>query len=101
MSLPAFSFLEQPSPNIMDNRTAYDDFAGPTAPHGLGLARVKTKGPLNFRPWEGTEDMSMQMVHKFSISPYGSIEESCRHIPYNSGKKDFTAKTGRESFESK
>lgn len=29
----------------------------------------------------------------------GKIGEYCRHIPYNSEKKGFLERTGRESFE--
>jgi hypothetical protein len=44
-------------------------------------------------------DNSLREISRYNVSPFGSIQHNCRHIPYNSGKKDFFDKTGRESFE--
>ncbi|EHK99412.1 hypothetical protein M7I_4708 [Glarea lozoyensis 74030] len=41
----------------------------------------------------------MAEIEKFRIYPMGTIEKFCRHIPYNSEKKSFLEKTGRESIE--
>jgi hypothetical protein len=39
---------------------------------------------------------------RFKIFPLGQIHsKGIRHIPYNSDKKDFLEKTGREAFEGK
>lgn len=44
----------------------------------------------------------MAQHQKFQIYPLGEIyKKGVRHIPYNSDKKDFLDKTGREAFESK
>lgn len=64
-----------------------------------GLVKSKAKGTVNFPPFENLDDASMREINRYQIFPFGNIEEYCRHIPYNSGKKDFYEKTGRESFE--
>jgi hypothetical protein len=61
--------------------------------------KAKAKGVINFRPFERLSEMSIRDVRKYQVFPFGKIQEYCRHIPYNSGKKDFFEKTGRESFE--
>ncbi|KAF3026901.1 hypothetical protein E8E14_015110 [Neopestalotiopsis sp. 37M] len=63
------------------------------------FTKAKPKGVINFRPFEQLEGSSMREVQKYQVFPLGNIQEYCRHIPYNSGKKDFFEKTGRESFE--
>lgn len=63
------------------------------------FTKAKPKGIINFRPFEQLDESSMREVQKYQVFPLGSIQEYCRHIPYNSGKKDFFEKTGRESFE--
>ncbi|KAI0132282.1 hypothetical protein BJ170DRAFT_239815 [Xylariales sp. AK1849] len=59
----------------------------------------KAKGVVNFYPFERLDDASLREVRKYQVLPLGQIQDYCRHIPYNSGKKDFFEKTGRESFE--
>ena len=66
-----------------------------------GLVKSKAKGVVNFPPFEDLDEVSLREVQKFKVYPFGSIQECCKHIPYNSGKKDFFEKTGRESFEGK
>lgn len=61
--------------------------------------KSRPKGAVNFHPYERLDDASLRQVRKFQVYPLGRIQEYCRHIPYNSGKKDFYVKTGRESFE--
>ncbi|ETS83299.1 hypothetical protein PFICI_05175 [Pestalotiopsis fici W106-1] len=63
------------------------------------FTKAKPKGVINFRPFEQLEESSMREIRKYRVFPLGNIQEYCRHIPYNSGKKDFYEKTGRESFE--
>ncbi|KAI3322170.1 hypothetical protein HD806DRAFT_545366 [Xylariaceae sp. AK1471] len=63
------------------------------------FTKSKPKGAINFQPHESLDDVSLRLVQKFQIYPLGKIKEYSRHIPYNSGKKDFYEKTGRESFE--
>ncbi|OAQ97034.1 hypothetical protein LLEC1_05785, partial [Akanthomyces lecanii] len=60
----------------------------------------KQRGPVNFMPFE--EGLSPAVVHQimhFQVRPFGQIRQSCEHIPYNSSKKDFFGKTGRESID--
>ena len=63
--------------------------------------RSRPKGVVNFPPHERLDEASLRLVRKFQVFPLGSIQEYCRHIPYNSNKKDFYVKTSRESFEGK
>lgn len=64
-----------------------------------GFVKSKPKGTVNFPPFESLDEHSLQETKRYQIYPRGKIQEYCRHIPYNSGKKDFYEKTGRESFE--
>jgi hypothetical protein len=59
----------------------------------------KVKGTVKFYPFEDLDEESLREVRRFRVTPLGGIRKNCRHIPYNSGKKDFFEKTGRESFE--
>ncbi|KAI1130517.1 hypothetical protein F5Y10DRAFT_289172 [Nemania abortiva] len=63
------------------------------------FTKSKPKGVINFQPFEDLDELSLHRVRKFQVYPLGKIREYSRHIPYNSGKKDFFEKTGRESFE--
>ena len=63
--------------------------------------RSRPKGDVNYLPHERLDEASLRLVRRFEVFPLGRIKEYCRHIPYNSGKKDFYVKTGRESFEGK
>lgn len=64
------------------------------------LAKSKAKGVVKFPPYEGKLDATaLHELRRFHVHPFGDIQDYCRHIPYNSGKKDFYEKTGRESFE--
>lgn len=61
--------------------------------------KSRPKGFVKFYPYERLDGPSLREAQKFQVHPLGKIQEYCRHIPYNSGKKDFYVKTGRESFE--
>ncbi|KAK7998026.1 Thioesterase/thiol ester dehydrase-isomerase [Apiospora arundinis] len=63
------------------------------------FTKGKPKGTVNFQPRERLDETSLREARKFQVFPLGKIQDYCRHIPYNSGKKDFFEKTGRESFE--
>lgn len=63
------------------------------------FSKGKIKGEINYPPHEQLEEATRREVQKFKVYPLGSIGEYCRHIPYNSEKKGFLEKTGRESFE--
>ncbi|KAI8687016.1 HTH APSES-type domain-containing protein [Fusarium sp. Ph1] len=65
-----------------------------------GLAKSKLRGQVNYPPFENNlDELSLREMRKFRVKPLGGIQQNCLHIPYNSGKKDFFEKTGRESFE--
>jgi hypothetical protein len=61
--------------------------------------RFKARGPINYPPYEDLDEGSLCEIRKFQVHPFGSIRETSERIPYNSGKKDFFSKTGREGFE--
>jgi hypothetical protein len=65
------------------------------------FAKSRPKGPVQFPPFDTDLDpTSLHQVRRFRVHPQlTEIGLCCRHIPYNSGKKDFYEKTGRESFE--
>ncbi|KAI1737276.1 hypothetical protein F4680DRAFT_217569 [Xylaria scruposa] len=63
------------------------------------FTKSKPKGAINFHPYDDLDEVSLHRARRFQVHPLGKIREYSRHIPYNSGKKDFFEKTGRESFE--
>ncbi|KAM0563560.1 hypothetical protein ACHAPJ_001284 [Fusarium lateritium] len=63
------------------------------------LAKSKLRGQVRFPPFEHLNEVAFQEIQRFQVNQFGHIHETCLHIPYNSGKKDFFEKTGRESFE--
>jgi hypothetical protein len=64
---------------------------------------TKTVGIVNYPPYEAEGDRTLKAEHdRFQVFPRGEIyQKGVRHIPYNSDKKDFLDKTGRDAFESK
>jgi hypothetical protein len=66
---------------------------------GAIFAKGKIKGEINYPAFEILNEETLREVQKFQVYPLGKIQEYCRHIPYNSEKKNFLEKTGRESFE--
>lgn len=65
------------------------------------FAKGKTKGETRYRPCEIQTDEIAAQHKRFRVFPMGHIADYCRHIPYNSDKKSFLEKTGRDSFEGK
>ncbi|KAI9786265.1 MAG: hypothetical protein M1816_008074 [Peltula sp. TS41687] len=64
------------------------------------FAKGNVKGEVRYAPFQNIDDEeSRREMKKFNIYPLGRIAEYPRHIPYNSDKKRFLEKTGRESFE--
>jgi hypothetical protein len=63
----------------------------------------KIVGIVNYPPHEAGDDHDLAAQHqRFQVYPLGEIHrKGVRHIPYNSDKKDFLDKTGRDAFESK
>jgi hypothetical protein len=60
-------------------------------------------GFVNYPSHETEGDHSLAVEHeRFQLFPRGEIyKKGIRHIPYNSDKKDFLDKTGRDAFEGK
>ncbi len=69
------------------------------AKDGAIFTPSKTKGEVNFPPFEDLNEIDIHEIEKYHVYPLGSIRDFPRHIPYNSDKKSFLEKTGRESFE--
>ncbi|KAH8681369.1 hypothetical protein BX600DRAFT_505069 [Xylariales sp. PMI_506] len=63
------------------------------------FTKGRIMGAVNFYPYEKLDDESLRSIQEYQVYPASNIQDYCRHIPYNSGKKDFFEKTGRESFE--
>ncbi|KAK2054135.1 apses transcription factor Xbp1 [Colletotrichum caudatum] len=63
------------------------------------VSKYKPRGVIKYYPFENADEATRREANRFRVTPFGRIQESCAHIPYNSGKKDFFEKTGRESFE--
>ncbi|KAG0649510.1 hypothetical protein D0Z07_4562 [Hyphodiscus hymeniophilus] len=66
---------------------------------GAVFAKGRVKGEVRFAPFEQFDAGTTREVQRFEVYPLGKIQEYSRHIPYNSEKKNFLEKTGRESFE--
>jgi hypothetical protein len=65
------------------------------------FTRGKVRGELRYPPCEYQSRELAEAHREFEIHPMGHITEFPRHIPYNSEKKSFMEKTGREGFEGK
>jgi len=64
------------------------------------FTKGRPKGEVCYPPHEAGDDEEMREQHeKFQIYPMGHIAKFPRHIPYNSEKKSFLDKTGRDAFE--
>ncbi|KAF1952467.1 hypothetical protein CC80DRAFT_452250, partial [Byssothecium circinans] len=69
---------------------------------------TKTVGFVNYPPYDPStstdieaEDL-VEQHRRFRVFPMGKgevLKKGVRHIPYNSDKKDFMEKTGRDAFE--
>ena len=63
------------------------------------FSRGKVRGEIRYPPWESYDPQTLEELKKFSIYPLNRIAEYRRHIPYNSNKKTFLDKTGRDGFD--
>jgi hypothetical protein len=63
---------------------------------------INPVGNVNYPPYEAEDNQHLRAEHdRFQVFPRGEIyQRGVRHIPYNSDKKDFLDKTGRDAFES-
>jgi hypothetical protein len=66
-------------------------------------AAIFTRGPIHgdcrYPPHEYQDDMLGAQHQQFELYPMGEIADYPRRIPYNSEKKAFLEKTGRECLE--
>jgi hypothetical protein len=93
---PAPTVIAYPGPpNIMPKRQKVPKDA-PIFSEGN-----KIVGFVNYKPHEAEDDKALIAEHeRFQVFPLGEIHRrGVRHIPYNSDKKDFLDKTGRDAFE--
>ncbi|KAG8528187.1 uncharacterized protein KY384_007104 [Bacidia gigantensis] len=63
------------------------------------FVKVNPKGQVNYHPCELQDSVTRAEHQNFKVEPIGAISDYPRHIPYNSEKKDFQEKTGRDAFE--
>lgn len=63
------------------------------------FTKDKIRGKMRYPPCEERDEELTKQHREFQIFPMGNIADYPRHIPYNSDKKTFQEKTGRESFE--
>jgi hypothetical protein len=99
LEFPPISNSEEPSNQSRNRSMMASDRAG--LKDANNMAKSKLRGPVKFHPFERLDEIALQEIHRFRVKPFGSIQDTSLHIPYNSGKKDFYEKTGRESFEGK
>ena len=59
----------------------------------------RPKGEVRYPPYEDFEAEERRHMERWKLFPLGRIGMFARHIPYNSDKKGFQERTGRESFE--
>ena len=57
------------------------------------------QGECRYPPYEDQDEFLVEKHKLFQVYPVGQITAYPRHIPYNSEKKLFLDKTGRERFE--
>lgn len=63
------------------------------------FTKGKVRGEVKYKPCEYQNEEIAVQHRRLHVYPMGKIADYCRHIPYNSEKKSFLEKTGRESFE--
>jgi hypothetical protein len=61
------------------------------------------RGEIRYPPCEYRDELLKTEHEKFELFPMGDkkISDFPRHVPYNSEKKSFLEKTGRDCFEGK
>lgn len=100
ISSPATSYTDEVSSSSssrLERTAVFSKFKMPK--DSVSISKSKPRGTINFYPFEHVDEAALREIMRFHVHPFGQIQSSCAHIPYNSGKKDFYEKTGRESFE--
>jgi hypothetical protein len=102
----AYRYLESPGPAVVPC---------PSPPNAIPTRQKVSKdapifsegnrivGFVNYPPHEAGDNKALTTEHeRFQVFPLGEIyRKGVRHIPYNSDKKDFLDKTGRDAFDGK
>ena len=57
------------------------------------------KGEINYPPHQDCDEQTTAAYEEFEVQPIGQIRDYPKRIPYNSEKKTFQRKTGRDGFE--
>lgn len=96
---PASSNSEfHPSPSIMKCTFPRAEKKPKNVKDAAVFRRNMPTGQIRFPPCEVRDEELTTMHKKFKIFPMGNIADFPRQIPYQSEKKDFQEKTGRDSF---
>lgn len=104
--LPDKNDRKKSTPTI-STASYFRDFSPPPTPRkkqkvakdAAVFIRGNTRGPVNYPPYE-QHDPDLRIHHqRFGLNPMEDIGAYPRHIPYNSEKKTFMERTGRESLE--
>lgn len=110
---PSFEmYRDSPSPVSRESTPAYAPAYLPASPPPLPapkklkmskaaavFVKGKPKGEIRYTPCEIQDETIAAEHKKFEVEPIGRIGHYPRHIPYNSEKKSFQQKTGRDAFE--
>ncbi|KAI5199898.1 hypothetical protein E4T39_05998 [Aureobasidium subglaciale] len=109
----ASSITSSPPPQVARSGGASSSSRQKIAKDAPVFNRNPARGEVNYAPFEVSEICALlskrerhelaEQHRRFNIFPNGSdqglIKDFARHIPYNSEKKAFSDKTGREAFE--
>ena len=63
------------------------------------FVKAEPKGEINYPPYEGQDETIAAAYELFDVKPVGRICDYPKRIPYNSDKKTFQQRTGRDGFE--
>ena len=63
------------------------------------FVKAEPKGEINYPPYEEQDEKIASAYEQFDVKPVGQIRECPKRIPYNSEKKTFQQRTGRDGFE--
>ncbi|KAI5249003.1 hypothetical protein E4T43_01114 [Aureobasidium subglaciale] len=109
----ASSITSSPPPQVARSGGASSSLRQKIAKDAPVFNRNPARGEVNYAPFEVSDICALlskrerqelaEQHRRFNIFPSGSdqglIRDFVRHIPYNSEKKAFSDKTGREAFE--
>ncbi|KAL2042464.1 hypothetical protein N7G274_004956 [Stereocaulon virgatum] len=102
---PSFERLQKPSQ--APGRNHLEAYLAPLLPAkkqkmskaATAFVKAEPKGEINYPPYEELDEDTIAAYDKFGVRPIGQIQEFPKRIPYNSEKKTFQRKTGRDGFE--